>query len=294
MPLTARKERAGHRRGKLYWRAYHTLDGRLRRVYLGQSEALTLHQLQAVAARLSSMHAGQVLEEEAASCPPTVSNVGVSLYSGTSPSFPQLAETEESAQEEKCVQLWPSMLPMPLTSFFGREREIATLTALLQHKSVRIVTLTGTGGVGKIRLALSLVAEVADTFADGVCFVPLAPISDPEQVIPAIAKALGLWEALDHPHSDHVRDFLREKHLLLLLDNFEQVAAASPQVAALAVSCPRLHLLMTSRAALHLSGEHEFPVPPLPTPDLTHLPELQDLAQVAAVHLFVEIGRAHV
>lgn len=109
--------------------------------------------------------------------------------------------------------------------------------------------------------------------------------------MPAVAKALGLWEALDRPLLDQVRDYLQGKHLLLLLDNFEHVTAASPQLAALLVSCPRLHLLVTSRAALHLSGEHEFPVPPLPMPDLTQLENAQALAQVAAVRLFVE--RAH-
>jgi predicted ATPase/transcriptional regulator with XRE-family HTH domain len=210
---------------------------------------------------------------------------------GMSPSFPRLAEVEESAHKGMRMQPWRSMFPVPLTSFFGREREIAALAALLRNPPVRLMTLTGPGGVGKTRLALSLAAEVTDTFADGVCFVPLAPISDPEQVLPAIAQALGLWEAGNHPLSDHVRDFLREKHLLLLLDNFEQVAAASPQVATLALSCPHLRLLITSRAALHLSGEYEFPVPPLPTPDLTQLLEPQALAKVAAMHLFVE--RAH-
>lgn len=169
---------------------------------------------------------------------------------GMNPSFPQLAKPQERWHEGMHVQLWRATLPVPLTSFFGREREIATLAAWLRNTSVRLLTLTGPGGVGKTRLALHLAAEIADTFADGVYFVSLAPISDPEQVLPAIAQTLGLWEALDRPLSDDVRDFLREKHLLLLLDNFEQVAAASPQVATLALSCPHLHLLITSRAAL--------------------------------------------
>ncbi|WP_172632048.1 LuxR C-terminal-related transcriptional regulator [Dictyobacter arantiisoli] len=184
-----------------------------------------------------------------------------------------------------------STLPSDLTAFFGREHEMAEMKALLQRTSVRLVTLTGPGGVGKTRLALSLTAAIADTFADGVCFVSLASINDPEQVLPAIAQALGLWETLDHPTSEDVEDFLHEKHLLLLLDNFEQVAAASLQVATLVRSCPHLHLLITSRAALHLSGEYEFPVPPLPIPDLAQLPDAQSLGQVAVIHLFVE--RAH-
>ena len=200
---------------------------------------------------------------------------------------------QERAREGMCVQPRRSMLPVPLTLFFGREREVVAMMALLRQTSVHVLTLTGPGGVGKTRLALSLATAVADTFVDGVCFVSLASVSDPEQVLPAIAQALGLWEAPDHSLWDHVQDFLREKHLLLLLDNFEQVVAASPKVAMLALSCPHLHLLITSRAALHLSGEHEFPVPPLPIPDLTQPLELQQvLEQVVAVRLFVERARA--
>ena len=321
--FTARKERAGHRRGKLYWRAYHTLDGKLHRVYLGQSETLTLHHLQAIAARLCGTHVGETPGDRKGQYPSNNENdswdmhpsktdarpgrdprvgvggaadaVGGPCADPDSPSTPYSQGTLPTAPAfgpEKRVQPWHSTLPMPLTPLFGREHEISALATLLRHTSVRLVTLTGTGGVGKTRLALSGAKAVADTFADGICFVPLAPISDPEQVMPAIAKALGLWEALDHPHADHVRDFLRAKHLLLLLDNFEQVAPASPQIAALAISCPHLHVLMTSRVALHLSGEYELPVSPLPTPDLTHLPELRNLAQVAAVRLFVERARA--
>ncbi len=295
--FTAHKERAGNRRGGPYWRAYCTRQGRLQRIYLGQSEAVTLPRLQAVAARLFGRRVGetgiavQAQDLEAAPRSPAASSAQVSLRRGTNPAFQGPAEPEEILPKGESGAPGRATLPVPLTSFFGREREVAALAALLRQPSVRLVTLTGTGGVGKTRLALHLAAEGGDTFADGVCFVPLAPVSDPEQVMPAIAKVLGLWEALDRPLLDHVRDYLREKHLLLLLDNFEHVAAAAPQLAALLVSCPRLHLLVTSRAALHLSGESAFPVPPLPMPDLTQLEDAQALAQVAAVCLFVE--RAH-
>ncbi len=295
--FTAHKERAGNRRGRSYWRAYCTRNGRLQRTYLGQSEALTLPRLQAVAARLFGMRVGetalavQAQDLEAVPGLLAVSSAQALLRRGTTPSFQGPAELEETPPEGESGAPGRSTLPVPLTSFFGREREVAAVAALLRQTSVRLVTLTGTGGVGKTRLALHLAAEGGDTFADGVCFVSIAPVSDSEQVMPAIAKALGLWEALDRPLLDHVRDYLQEQHLLLLLDNFEHVAAASPQLAALLVSCPRLHLLVTSRATLHLSGEYEFPVPPLPMPDLMQLPEQQALAQVAAVRLFVE--RAH-
>lgn len=294
--FTAHKERAGNRRGRPYWRAYHTRHGRLQRIYLGQSEELTLSRLQTVAARLFGRRVGEtvlaVLTQDLEGAPraSAVSHAPAHLRQGTTPASHTPAEREKTPSAGKSVLPGCATLPVPLTSLVGREREVAAVVALMGQPSVRLVTLTGTGGVGKTRLALYLAAAVGDTFADGVWFVPLASIS--VQGMPAIAKALGLWEALDRPVLDHVRDYLREDHLLLLLDNFEHVAAASPQLTALLTSCPHLHLLVTSRAALHLSGEYAFPVPPLPTPDLTELEDAQALAQVAAVHLFVERAQA--
>jgi non-specific serine/threonine protein kinase len=129
-------------------------------------------------------------------------------------------------------------------------------------------------------------------FADGACFVPLSPVSDPTRVVTAIAQALGLWKIADLSPEEQVHAALRERHLLLLLDNFEQVVAGAPQLASLLASCPRLCLLVTSRAALHLSGEYEFSVQPLAVPDLTQLHSPETLAQGAAVQLFVERTQA--
>ncbi len=179
-------------------------------------------------------------------------------------------------------------LPAQVTSLIGRERDVANACALLQRKEVRLVTLTGTGGIGKTRLGMEVAHCQLDAFADGVCFVPLAPISDPALVVATIAQALGIKEARERPLLDLLKTFLQDKHLLLLLDNFEQVVAAAPVLSDLLAACPHFKILVTSRAALRIQGEHEFPVPPLALPDLARLAESQDLVQYPAVALFLQ------
>jgi len=186
----------------------------------------------------------------------------------------------------------PNNLPVQLTPLIGREKEVSVIQHLLGREDVRLVTLTGPGGTGKTRLGLKVAAELSELFTDGVFFVNLAPISDTERVIATIAQALGLWEAGDRPFLEQLQVYLRERYLLLLLDNFEQVIAAAPQLANLLAFCPALNALVTSREALHLSGEYEYPVPPLAVPDLKRLPTNDHLAQVAAVSLFVERAKA--
>jgi predicted ATPase/DNA-binding CsgD family transcriptional regulator len=183
-------------------------------------------------------------------------------------------------------------LPAPLTPLVGREREIAAVCALLSRPEVRLVTLTGTGGVGKTRLALEVAAELRDRFTDGVFFVNLAPISDPTFVVPTIAQTLELKETGEQPLLDLLQASLRDKQLLLLLDNFEQVLSVASQLADLLAACPKLKVLVTSRFVLHLRGEQEFTVPPLAAPDPKHLPDLAVLSQYEAVELFIARAQA--
>jgi predicted ATPase/class 3 adenylate cyclase/DNA-binding CsgD family transcriptional regulator len=184
-------------------------------------------------------------------------------------------------------------LSVQLTSLIGREQEVARVSALLQRPDVRLVTLTGTGGIGKTRLGLQVATELLDSFANGTYFVSLAPITDPPVVIQTIAHALGLeHQHVKHhmptEHIEYLKAFLHNKQLLLLLDNFEQVVSAAPELTELLTACLNLKILVTSRAVLHIQGEYEYPVPPLALPQRTQLSANEDLSQYAAVALFLE------
>ena len=183
-------------------------------------------------------------------------------------------------------------LPAPSTPLVGRERERAAVADLLMRPEVRLVTLTGAGGVGKTRLALAVAGAVQNAFEDGACFVDLAPIVDPSLVLSVIARALEFGETARQSLLATLVDHLRDRSLLLVLDNFEQVIAAAPSVARLLAECPALKVLATSRAALRLSAEHEYPVPPLDLPDPKRLPDLDALSRSGAVALFVQRARA--
>ena len=183
-------------------------------------------------------------------------------------------------------------LPAQTTPLIGRDHEVAAVTSLLRQQDVRLLTMTGVGGVGKTRLALAVAHALQHDFTDGVWFVDLAPTREPALVMAAIAQVVGVKERGGQPLLESLQASLRDKHLVLVLDNFEQVTSAAPLVADLLKAAPRLKVLVTSREALHLRGEQEYPVPPLPLPELEVQPLLEDVAQNAAVALFIQRAQA--
>jgi predicted ATPase/class 3 adenylate cyclase len=180
----------------------------------------------------------------------------------------------------------PTNLPLRLTSFVGRQRELESITKLLA--AARLVTLTGPGGTGKTRLAIRVASEVLEQFGDGVFFVELAPITDPQLVPSAIGSALGIGEEGPRPILETLKRELRDRTTLLVLDNFEQVVEAGPAIGAILGAAGRVRALVTSRAPLRIEGEHEAPVPPLGLPDSNRRLEPSEARRYEAVTLFVD------
>ncbi len=182
-------------------------------------------------------------------------------------------------------------VPPHLTPLVGRTRRMARAVALLRRSDVRLLTLTGPPGVGKTRLGVAVAMAVREAYSGGVYVVPLAPLGAPELVIPTIARTLGLREEPGRPVLETLIVYLRDRRMLLLLDNVEHVVAAAPQVADLVAACPLVDVLATGRAALRVDGEQELFVPPLASPAPTQS-SVEDVARYPAVDLFVQRARA--
>ncbi len=282
--FTARREQ---KRNGWYWYIYRKQQGKLHKAYLGRAKELSFERLNAVTATLVSQFDTSVSEassDEGKSSPLPTPSVDDRKHAHLSQTFalPFSAEPEKVNKQN---------LPMQGTPLIGREREVAVICSLILRPEVHLLTLTGTGGIGKTRLGLQVATELLGDFTDGVYFVPLAPIRDPELVMPAIAQTLGIKETGGQAPLSLLKAFLQDKHLLLLLDNFEQILPVARRLSDLLALCPRLKILVTSRAPLHVSGEHEFLVPPLAVPSLKQLPAVETLSQYAAVALFLQRAR---
>ena len=192
----------------------------------------------------------------------------------------------------RTLDAYRNNLPLQPTPLVGREKEIAEVCDLLRGDETRLLTLTGPGGTGKTRVALQTAADLLDDFPDGTFFVPLATLTEADMFISTVAETLGVRETGEQPLDETLKEYLSERHLLLVLDNFEQVLGAAPTVTALLAGEEGLKVLATSRTPLRLYGEKEYAVPPLSVPDVNHLPDLKTLSQYEAVRLFIERAKS--
>jgi len=253
--FTARRELRG---GHAYWYAYRRCGPRLHKVYLGRPEDIDLGRLQTAAAKLAA-----------------------TAVRSPNPEIARLPSGRPDARS-------PGRIPAPATRLIGRRHDVATIRECLLADAARLVTLAGPGGTGKTRLAVEVASQAVDDFPDGVVFVDLAPLSEPDHVVPAIARALGLRDLGERPVRESVDEWLRPRRVLLLLDNFEHLLPAALDLADLLASCPQVSALVTSREALRLRGERLVLVPPLDLPAGHGEDSIEQIAGSPAVRLFVE------
>jgi predicted ATPase/class 3 adenylate cyclase len=262
------------------------------------------HTLNRVARLLAAGHGGQILLSD------TVRDLvlddlpaGVTLRDLGEHRLKDLERPERIVQVEspdlpadfpplRTLDTMPTNLPAQTTSFIGREREIEAIAAFLRRADIRLLTLLGPGGTGKTRLALQVGLTLLEEYKDGVFFVPLAPIRDSRMVGAAIASALRISEVDNRPIEKTLADAIRDREMLLIVDNVEHVLDAAPLLSSLLTAAPRLTILATSRSVLHLTGEHVYPVPPLAIPDADDADDVERLARYDAVALFVQRARA--
>lgn len=202
-----------------------------------------------------------------------------------------LAARGAHADDRPSLSSWPE-LPAPSTPLVGRKAEIDQVASILQEHDTRMATLTGPGGVGKTRVALEVAHRIAGELPDGVVFIDLSPVQEPEMVLPAIASRLGMAPAPDRPLIDVLAVALKDRVFLMVLDNLEQVIEAAPDIADLLARCPALTILATSRTVLRIAVERVIILSPLPLPDSDSISNVSDLARVDAVTLFVERAQA--
>ena len=267
------KERSGSNNTWIWYAYLVKHGGSVRHAYLGKSQRLTLERMQIIAEQIATEEV--VLE-------PSEKTVFTECLASTQSKEVVFLGADTQRREIHHLRLIQS------TGLIGREREVAAAAALLQSPDVRLLVITGPGGVGKTSLALQVALTTEDSFSDGVCYVSLAPIKDADLVITSILQELGLVEIGEESSVARIDAYLRNKRLLLFLDNFEQVIDTVPLLLHLLSSCRGIKILVTSREILHLRIEHTFVVPPLAVPDLKQPLGVDQLAHYAAVSLFVQ------